>query len=194
MFTGIVEETGRIHSREGSRLRIAAATVLTDVTMGASIAVNGVCLTVVGWDNGIWEADVVPETYARTNLGSLQSGSVVNLERPLQVNDRFGGHIVQGHIDGVGTIVHAPPQLRVEVTAALSRYIAEKGSVALNGVSLTVAAVGPTWFEVAIIPHTLAVTNLGSLKVGDPLNVEVDIVAKYVERLAMFPEIEKGSS
>ena len=141
MFTGIVEELGSVVSREGPRLRIAAATVLDDVELGASIAVNGTCLTVVEWDDaeGWWEADVVDESYARTSLGALQPGHPVNLERPVRLSDRLGGHLVQGHIDGVGEIVTGAPDLRVRCDRGLLRYVVEKGSITVDGISLTIA-------------------------------------------------------
>jgi riboflavin synthase len=193
MFTGIVEELGTVVSREGPRLRIAATTVLDDIAMGASIAVNGVCLTVVGWDDTSWEADVVDETYARSSLGALQPGHRVNLERPVRLSDRLGGHLVQGHVDGVGTIVDPAPDLRVACDPGLLRYIVEKGSITIDGISLTVvrpladgftvAAVHPDGFSVAIIPHTSEVTTLGIKGPGDPVNLELDVVAKYVESL-----------
>ncbi len=183
MFTGIVEELGRVARRDGGRLRISATTVLDDIELGASIAVNGACLTVVGWDDGWWEADVVDETFSRTSLGALAAGDPVNLERPVRVADRLGGHLVQGHVDAVGTIVSPAPDLRVSVPAALLRYIVEKGSITVDGVSLTVAAVHADGFSVAVIPHTAAVTTLGHKGAGDPVNIELDVVAKYVESL-----------
>ncbi len=183
MFTGIVEERGTLTSRDGGRLRIEASTVLEDVELGASIAVNGCCLTVVDTGEGWWEADVVDETFARTSLGVLQPGDPVNLERPVRPDGRLGGHIVQGHVDGVGTVVRVAPQLRVEADPELLRHIVHKGSITVDGVSLTVAAVDESGFEVAVIPHTAAVTTLGARRVGDPVNLEVDVIAKYVERL-----------
>lgn len=183
MFTGIVEELGRVVSREGPRLRIAATTVLGDVEMGASIAVNGTCLTVVGWDDESWEADVVAETYARTALGVLQPGDPVNLERPVRLEDRLGGHLVQGHVDAVGTIVEGAPDLRITLPADLLRYVVEKGSITVDGISLTVAALHSDGFSIAVIPHTMAVTTLGSKGPGDPVNLELDVIAKYVESL-----------
>jgi riboflavin synthase len=170
-------------SREGSKLRIAATTVLDDVTMGASIAVNGTCLTVVAWGDGWWEADVVEETYARTALGALVAGDRVNLERPVRMSDRLGGHLVQGHVDVVGTIVAPAPDLRIAMAPELLRYVVHKGSITIDGTSLTVAAVHDDGFSVAIIPHTAAVTTLGRKGPGDPVNLELDVVAKYVESL-----------
>lgn len=183
MFTGIVEELGTVQSRVGGRLRIGARTVLDDVSTGASIAVNGVCLTVVAFGDDWWEADVVEETYARSALGSLEPGDPVNLERPVQVSDRLGGHIVQGHVDAVGVIAEAAPDLRVTIPDDLLRYVVEKGSITIDGVSLTVAAVHADGFSIAVIPHTAEVTTLGHKTVGDEVNIELDVIAKYVESL-----------
>ena len=190
MFTGIVEELGTVISREGPRLRIGARTVLDDVELGASIAVNGTCLTVVGWDadEGWWDADVVDESYARTSLGALQPGHRVNLERPVRLSDRLGGHLVQGHVDGVGTIVQPAPDLRVTCDRALLRYVVEKGSITVDGISLTIAHVLDDGFGVAVIPHTMEVTTLGRKGAGDPVNLEVDVTAKYVERLLAWKD------
>lgn len=191
MFTGIVEELGTVVAREGNRLRIGARTVLEDVELGASIAVSGVCLTVVDWDAeaGWWEADVVDETYARSALGALGQGDRVNLERPVRLSDRLGGHLVQGHVDGVGTIVAAAPDLRVEAEPALLRYVVEKGSISVDGISLTVVDAGVDAFSVAVVPHTIEVTTLGHKAPGDPVNLEVDITAKYVERLLSWKDV-----
>ena len=190
MFTGIVEELGTVVSREGPRLRIAAAEVLDDVEMGASIAVNGTCLTVVGWDAeaGWWEADVVEESYDRTALGALEPGHRVNLERPVRLSDRLGGHLVQGHVDGVGEIVEAAPDLRVRTDPGLLRYVVEKGSITVDGISLTVVEAGRDSFTVAVIPHTMEVTTLGQKGPGDLVNLEVDVTAKYVERLLAWKD------
>ncbi len=190
MFTGIVEELGTVVSRDGPRLRIAATTVVDDIEMGASISVNGTCLTVVGWDaaEGWWEADVVDETYSRTALGALEPGHRVNLERPVRLSDRLGGHLVQGHVDDVGEIVEPAPALRVRTEPALLRYVVEKGSITVDGVSLTVAAVHPDGFSVALIPHTVEVTTLGHKGPGDHVNLEVDVTAKYVERLLSWKD------
>lgn len=192
MFTGIVEELGRVASRDGSRLRLEATAVLDDVELGASIAVNGCCLTVIDWDAdaGWWEADVSDETFARTSLGALSTGDPVNLERPVRLQDRLGGHLVQGHVDGVGTIRRAAPDLEVELPPALTRYVVEKGSITVDGISLTVVEPGADCFTVAVIPHTAAVTTLGHKGPGDPVNLEVDVLAKYAERLltAQLPE------
>ena len=184
MFTGIVEELGQLGGRDGGRLRFEATRVLEDVSLGDSIAVNGCCLTVVDFGDDWWAADAVAETFARTSLGALTEGDPVNLERPVRPQDRLGGHIVQGHVDGVG-IVRAPaPDFRVEIPSSLARYVVEKGSITIDGVSLTVAAVDNVSVSVAVIPHTAEVTTLGTRGVGDQVNIEVDIVAKYVERLA----------
>ena len=190
MFTGIVEELGTVVSREGPRLRIAAKTVLDDVELGASIAVNGTCLTVVECDDaeGWWEADVVDESYARTSLGALQPGHPVNLERPVRLSDRLGGHLVQGHVDGVGAIVDAAPHLRVRTAPDLLRYVVEKGSITVDGISLTVVEAGDDSFTVAVIPHTMEVTTLGHKGPGDLVNLEVDVTAKYVERLLSWKD------
>jgi riboflavin synthase len=187
MFTGIVEELGQIRSFEGATLRIAAQTVLEDASIGASIAVNGCCLTVtaIGHDDdgAWWEADVSHETLRRTNLGDSGPGTVVNLERPVRAQDRLGGHIVQGHVDAVGEIVEAVPDLRVRVPPDLLRYVVVKGSVTVDGVSLTVVDVLDDGFTVAVIPHTADVTTLGRKGPGEPVNLEVDVTVKYVERL-----------
>jgi riboflavin synthase len=190
MFTGIVEELGTVVSREGPRLRISASTVLDDIELGASIAVNGTCLTVVGWDatDGWWEADVVDETHARTALGALEPGHSVNLERPVRLSDRLGGHLVQGHVDGVGEIVTAAPELHVRTDPALLRYVVEKGSITVDGISLTVVDAHDDGFTVAVIPHTMDVTTLGRKGPGDLVNLEVDITAKYVERLLAWKD------
>ncbi|HAI65702.1 MAG TPA: riboflavin synthase [Acidimicrobiaceae bacterium] len=193
MFTGLVEEVGTIRSvasvGEGARVTIAASTVLGDVEMGASIAVNGCCLTVVEWGDDWWAADAVPETMDRTNLGGLAPGDPVNLERPLAANGRYGGHVVQGHVDGTGE-VHSIEELddgswrfTFTLPSELANYVVEKGSIAVDGISLTVAAVTPSTFSIAIIPHTFAVTAMGQRNVGDTVNLEADVLAKYVERL-----------
>jgi riboflavin synthase len=185
MFTGIVEELGTVVSRDGSRLRIGAQAVLDGACIGDSTAVNGCCLTIVAFDatEGWWDADVSEETYARTNLGDLRSGDPVNLERPVRLQDRLGGHLVQGHVDAVGQIVVPAPDLQVRVPASLSRYVVEKGSITVDGVSLTVVKPLADGFTVAVIPHTSAVTTLGAKGPGDTVNLEVDVIAKYTERL-----------
>lgn len=189
MFTGIVEELGSVASREGVKLRLTAHTVLGGVSIGDSIAVNGCCLTVVAFGDGWWEADVTDETYQRTNLGDLSIGDPVNLERPVRLEDRLGGHLVQGHVDAVGTIVRPAPNLEVAVPNDLMRYVVEKGSITVDGVSLTVVKPLEAAFTVALIPHTANVTTLGRKGVGDRVNLEVDVVAKYVERLMGFMSV-----
>ncbi len=183
MFTGLVEELGLLQAREGSRFTFAAALVLEDAVVGGSIAVNGCCLTVVDVGPEWWAADVVPETLSRTSLGALTPGDPVNLERPLRLSDRLGGHLVQGHVDGVGEVLAPAPDLTVGAPEPVMRYLVEKGSVAVDGCSVTVASVDSDRFAVAIVPHTAAVTTLGRRRPGDPVNLEVDIVAKYVEKL-----------
>jgi riboflavin synthase len=185
MFTGIVEELGRFEGRDGQRHRFAAEQVLTDVSIGDSIAVNGCCVTVVASGDGWWEADLVDETLRRTVLGDLEPGDPINLERAMLATDRFGGHIVQGHVDGVGEIMQPAPDLRVRAPGAVLSYVVEKGSITVDGVSLTVVDVLDDGFTVAIIPHTAEVTTLGRKGAGDRVNLEADVVAKYVERLAV---------
>lgn len=193
MFTGIVEELGTVteitpHAL-GARLVIAAQRVLDDARIGASMAANGVCLTAVAVGPGWWAADAVQETLQRTNLGALRPGERVNLERPVRLADRLGGHLVQGHVDGIGRIVErtsladGSAMVRVEAPPAVLRYVVEKGSIAVDGISLTVAATDGRCFSVAAIPHTLAVTTLGTKAEGDTVNLEVDVLAKYAERL-----------
>ena len=195
MFTGIVEELGRVRTvapnAGGVRIEIDAVVVLADARIGDSVAVNGCCLTVVELDPTGWAADAVTETLARTSLGTFAAGDPVNLERPVRVGDRLGGHIVAGHVDGVGALRVRDPlpdgstRMRFVVPESLMRYIVEKGSVTIDGISLTVAALDDATHtvDVAVIPHTLAVTTLGPKRLGDPINVEVDILAKHVERL-----------
>ena len=183
MFTGNVEELGTVASIDGPKLRINATVVLEDAKIGDSTAVNGCCLTVVEMGDGWWEADVTEESFARTNLGDLRPGSPVNLERPVRLLDRLGGHLVQGHVDAVGEIVEPAPDLRVRMPKDLLRYIVAKGSITVDGISLTVVDVLDDGFTVALIPHTTAVTTLGSKGAGDRVNLEVDVMAKHVERL-----------
>ena len=191
MFTGIVEELGSVLARDGGRFRFSGSTVLDDVTEGASIAVNGVCLTVVGWDSaaGWWEADAVDETLARSTLSGLQPGDRINLERPVRLADRLGGHLVQGHVDGVGTVTSPAPDLRIDLPDGLGRYVVEKGSITVDGVSVTVVDAAPASFSVAVIPHTAEVTTLGRRHPGDRFNLEVDVTAKYVERLLTWKDL-----
>ena len=183
MFTGLVEELGTVAARDGGCFTFAARVVTEDAKVGDSIAVNGCCLTVLDVGDGCWQASAVDETLSRTNLATLAPGDRVNLERPLRVSDRLGGHLVTGHVDAVGEVVSPAPDLVVRLPADLLRYVVEKGSVAVDGCSLTVAGVDADRFRVAVIPHTAAVTTLGRRQAGDRVNVEVDLVAKYVERL-----------
>ncbi|MFB4299098.1 riboflavin synthase [Actinomadura sp. NTSP31] len=192
MFTGIVEELGEIVAVEAEGdsavLTIRGPLVTEDAVHGASIAVNGVCLTVVDVKDGAFTADAMKETLDRSSLGSLEPGAKVNLERPVRLSDRLGGHLVQGHVDGVGTILSREPGERWEVVtislpAHLGRYLVDKGSITVDGISLTVVEAGADRFSVALIPTTLSLTTLGHKKPGDPVNLEVDVVAKYVERM-----------
>ncbi|MGY1721369.1 riboflavin synthase [Blastococcus sp. SYSU DS0552] len=202
MFTGIVEEVGTLARREdqgdSAVLSIRARTVLTDVSLGDSIAVNGVCLTVTGVQPGVdgagvWTTDVMAETLRRSSLDAVAEGAPVNLERAVAPHTRLGGHIVQGHVDGVGEIRSRTPAehwevVRIGLPTGLARYVVEKGSIAVDGVSLTVSAVSAAtdaepWFEVSLIPTTLRETTLGARAPGEPVNLEVDVIAKYVERL-----------
>jgi riboflavin synthase len=192
MFTGIVEEMGRILEIEpragGMRLRIGAQRVLAGARVGDSIAVSGCCLTAVEVGAGAFALDAVPETLSRTTLGARRVGDPVNLERPLAFDQRLGGHLVQGHVDGVGTVIEVRPEgegtrVTFEVPRALARYVAEKGSVAVDGVSLTVAASAGDRFEIAFIPHTLRETVAGRYAPGQKVNIEVDLLARYVARL-----------
>jgi riboflavin synthase len=188
MFTGIVEELGEVTDFDGTRLRIAASVVLDDAAIGDSVAVNGCCLTVTALGEGWWEADLSAETLERTSLDRLSTGAEVNLERPVRAQDRLGGHIVQGHVDGVGEIVTGAPDLRVRVPRELLKYVVVKGSVTIDGVSLTVVDVLDDGFTVAVIPHTAEVTTIGRKGPGDPVNVEVDVTVKYVERLLTWKD------
>ena len=199
MFTGIVEELGTVLRSEpvstewgpGQRLRVAASTVLEGSTLGASIAVNGCCLTLVdqGRDEADqqswWETDVSQETLDRTSIGTLRAGDRVNLERPMALGDRLGGHIGLGHVDGVGTVVSPAPDLVVRVPRHLLRYLVEKGSVTVDGVSLTAFEITADTFRVAVIPHTAQVTTLGLRPAGSTVNLEMDILAKHIERLVL---------
>ena len=198
MFTGIVADTGRIRELRpseggGRRLVVEAPSVAAEVAVGDSVAVDGVCLTVVGADGETFAVDVVPETLARTTLGTRSVGEEVNLERPVAARGRFDGHLVQGHVDTTGRVLDIRRNgdavvARFGLPGEYARYVAEKGSIAVDGVSLTVTAVEQppvgeeSWFEVALVPHTLAVTTLGTKPLGAPVNLEVDIIAKYVER------------
>lgn len=202
MFTGIVEELGSVSGVENLgdsvRLTIAAARVLEDVNLGDSISVNGVCLTVATFEDGHFTADCMQETLDRSSLGSLTVGSPVNLERAMAANGRLGGHIMQGHVDGTTTLLFRESSenwdvLRFALPADLARYVVEKGSIALNGTSLTVSSLGEDWFEVSLIPTTLRETTHGQLQVGDVVNIEVDVIAKYVERMMTGPGASAGA-
>jgi riboflavin synthase len=210
VFTGIVEEVGTLLVRQdvgagdhaAAVLRIGARTVLDGVALGDSISVNGVCLTVTGVERdgaeGVWTTDVMAETLRRSSLGALDDGAPVNLERAVTAHTRLGGHLVQGHVDGVGRVLSRTPGehwevVRIALPPDLARYVVEKGSIAVDGVSLTVSAVSPVdealagddghWFEVSLIPTTLRETTMGRRAPGNPVNLEVDVIAKYVERL-----------
>ena len=196
MFTGIIEETGVLKEQNGGNLVIQADKVLEDVHLGDSIAVNGVCLTVTEFQKNWFRADVMAETLRRSSLGTLKKGSRVNLERAMAANGRFGGHIVSGHIDGTGTVENTQREgnaiwVTISCGAALLRYIAEKGSIAIDGISLTVAEVRENGFRVSIIPHTGEETTLRARRTGDMVNLETDIIAKYVERLMLPKEPEE---
>ncbi|MGC2652844.1 MAG: riboflavin synthase [Mycobacterium sp.] len=193
MFTGIVEELGRVVGKddlgESARFTIRGPVVTADAGHGDSIAVNGVCLTVVDvLPDGRFTADVMGETLNRSSLRALEAGSQVNLERAAALNSRLGGHIVQGHVDGTGQVLARTPSqhwevVRVSLPAGLARYVVEKGSITVDGVSLTVSGLGDDWFEVSLIPTTMDLTTLGRAPAGTPVNLEVDVIAKYVERL-----------
>lgn len=196
MFTGIVEELGEVvaveHLADAAQLTVRGPLVTADVARGDSVAVNGVCLTVTSVAGSDFTADVMAETLNRSGLGALEPGSPVNLERSLRVGDRLGGHMVQGHVDGVAAVASRVPGerwdvVRITVPPGLARYLVEKGSVAVDGVSLTVSALGgpgeQPWFEVSLIPTTLAVTTLGRVQPGASVNLEVDMIGKYVERM-----------
>lgn len=192
MFTGIVEELGRVSAieplHEAVRLSVDGAVVTGDASPGDSIAVNGVCLTVVTNKRGVFTADVMLQTLAHTSLGALKVGSRVNLERAVTPATRLGGHIVQGHVDGTGEILAREPsehweRVTVSLPAELDRYLVDKGSITVDGISLTVAEIAPGSFTVSLIPETLARTTLGFKQPGDPVNLEVDVIAKYVEKM-----------
>jgi riboflavin synthase len=196
MFTGIVEGTGTVAALavaaggDGARLEVDAPWLAGQLALGESVAVNGCCVTVAEPTTAGFAADLVAETLRRTALGDLQARARVNLERPLPLGGRLGGHLVQGHVDGIAKVldrtpVHRGEEVRIELPPDLERYVVEKGSIAVDGVSLTVAGVGPGWFAVALVPHTLEVTTLGERRPGDPVQLEVDVVAKYIERLVV---------
>ncbi|SHE27768.1 riboflavin synthase alpha chain [Ferrithrix thermotolerans DSM 19514] len=186
MFTGIVEHLGEVVSVEEGRLGFRWPKVASEVLIGDSIAVNGVCLTVVFLEGDSLYMDVVEETYRRSNLGDLRVGDVVNLERPRAIGERLDGHIVQGHVDTVGRVLAKSPDLWVGFEPEMGRYLVEKGSVAIDGISLTVVQALDDRFQVAVIPHTMGVTTLGVREIGDRVNLEFDVIAKYVEKLINF--------
>lgn len=192
VFTGIVEELGEVVALEelgdSARLTVRGPLVTAGAAAGDSIAINGVCLTVTDSSDGTFIADVMGETLSRSSLGALGRGSAVNLERPMPLGGRLGGHLVQGHVDGTGTITQRHPGerwdvMRISIPPPLARYVVEKGSIAVDGISLTISALGGDWIEVSLIPETLARTTLGRKQPGDVVNLEVDMIAKYVERL-----------
>lgn len=200
MFTGIVEEMGTVQNirrgRSSAVLDIAAKTVLSDVHIGDSIAVNGVCLTVTDFSAGGFSADVMHETLNRSALARLGPGSRVNLERAMAADGRFGGHIVAGHVDGVGTVTNLRRDdnaiwYTIQAAPEILRYVVEKGSITIDGISLTVAAVDSDSFQISAIPHTVAVTALQDRRPGDPVNLETDIIGKYVEKLLLTPKAEE---
>jgi riboflavin synthase len=203
MFTGIIEEVGRVTAievqGEKRRLTVSCSKLLPELKQGDSISVSGVCLTAVDLAKNSFTADLAQETWTRTSFSRLKQCAVVNLELPMRANGKFDGHIVQGHVDGTGTLFSLAPVkggsdflLTIRVPSELTRYIVAKGSLAIEGISLTVAAVDGVEVHVAIIPHTAEVTNLGSLRPGDPLNLEVDVIAKYVEKM-IAPEKTQSS-
>ena len=194
MFTGIIEEIGKVVSieqqAEKRRITVSCSKLLPELKQGDSVAVSGVCLTAVDLTKRTFTADLAQETWRRTSFSRVKEGALVNLELPMRANGRFDGHVVQGHVDGTGAVVSLAAVkggndfvLTIHVPSELTRYIVEKGSLAIEGISLTVAAIDGVEVRVAIIPHTAEMTNLGSLKSGDPVNLEVDVIAKYVEKM-----------
>ena len=188
MFTGIVEEMGTVQAAGEGKLAIAAKVALEGMKVGDSIAVNGACLTITSIQDGVFTVDLSPETLRRTNLGSLARGGAVNLERPVPVDGRLGGHIAQGHVDATGTVVSLQPEgdsvlMRFQGPPSVMRYVVEKGFIAVDGVSLTIASRDASSFTVSVIPLTQRQTNLGARRPGDLVNLEVDILAKYVEAM-----------
>ena len=199
MFTGIIEELGTLTSFEknagGARMTVGAELVVSDAAEGDSISVNGVCLTALDITPGSFAADLSQETLDRTTLGNLRAGSRVNLERAVTPQTRLGGHIVQGHVDGRGTYLSAENNgefwtVRIGFPAEMAKYLVYKGSVCVEGISLTIAALGDSYFDIAIIPKTCELTNLPTLKAGDPVNLEADVIAKYVERMMLHSKAE----
>jgi riboflavin synthase len=205
MFTGIIEEVGRVQSidqKNGNRrMTVSSAKLAKQLKKGNSIAVSGVCLTAVAITPKSFAADLAEETWTRTSFSRIKKGALVNLELPMQADGRFGGHIVQGHVDGTGKFLALDPipdaedyWLRIEIPPELARYVIFKGSLSIEGISLTVARIEGTRVTVAIIPHTVKMTNLGSLKPGDPVNLEVDVIAKYVEKMLRGDSENSGIS
>ena len=203
MFTGIVEEVGRVAAiavdGERRQLRVSCSKVLPEIKPGDSVSVSGVCLTAVKIGKDFFTADLAGETWARTSFSRLKAGALVNLELPMRANGRFDGHVVQGHVDGVGTVTSFEPVangndfvLEINVPSELTGYIVAKGSLTIEGISLTVAAIDGIQVRIAIIPHTAEVTNLRSLKSGDPVNLEVDVIAKYVEKMFGIAKVESS--
>jgi len=192
VFTGLIEEMGTYLGHDGDRHRIRASLVLEEAKVGDSIAVNGCCLTVVALSHDTWETEITPETISRTTFSELQPGDPVNLERPVRATDRLGGHVVQGHVDAIGEVTAAPPDLEVRIPPDLIRYCVEKGSVAIDGVSLTIFDIRDDSFSIAVIPHTSEVTTIGRRRSGDKVNVEVDVAAKQIEKL-LSPYLAKLS-
>jgi len=203
MFTGIIEEVGKVtgiqQQGEKRRLTVSCFKLLPELKQGDSMAVSGVCLTAVDLGNNSFTADLAQETWKRTSFSRIHEGALVNLELPMRTNGRFDGHVVQGHVDGTGRFISlaAIPGgndflLTIHVPSELTRYIVEKGSLAIEGISLTVAAVDGVEVRVAIIPHTAEMTNLGSLKPGDPVNLEVDVIAKYVEKMLVLQKAQSS--
>jgi riboflavin synthase len=203
MFTGIIEEVGRVAAIEVTgkqrRLTVSCSKLARELKQGDSISVSGTCLTAVQISKDSFAADLAQETWARTSFSRLQPGALVNLELPMRASGRFDGHIVQGHVDGTGTLVSLQPiaggkdfLLKITVPSELTRYIVAKGSLSIEGISLTVAAIDGVEIQFAIIPHTAAMTNLSSLKPGDPVNLEVDVIAKYVEKMLAGRQAENS--
>ena len=199
MFTGIIEEIGKAQAVTNNKITIQASKVLENTKIGDSIAVNGVCLSVVKIGENSFDADISPETMNITALGKLKTGSLINLERALPANGRFGGHIVSGHIDGTGRVVNIKNEgefytIQFELTPELSKYVVKKGSIAINGISLTVADINNNIISVAVIPHTFENTNLKAMKSGDYVNIETDIIAKYIEKFLSTSDNKTGIS
>jgi riboflavin synthase len=202
VFTGIIEELGTVQSivkgANSAKIRLHAPFIVSDVKLGDSIAVNGICLTVVAFDSATFTAEAMAETLAKTNLGDLEPGEKVNLERALRLSDRLGGHLVSGHVDGVGTITRQSKHdiaivTEINYPSPLGKYMVPKGSIAIDGISLTIVEVNTKAFTVSLIPHTRGITTLGFKKVGDKVNLEVDVIAKYLEKLTMKEKEEQNS-